>query len=89
RQVAWKKLASTGELVSREGRESARRELWLDWALAHQPDVEARLSRLAAWVLQADRQGLAFGLRLPGQELPPADGTAQRHAALRALATWG
>lgn len=89
RQVAWKKLASTGELVSRDGRESARRELWLEWAQAHQPDVESRLSRLAAWVLQADRQGLVFGLRLPGLELPPADGAAQRHAALRALATWG
>ena len=29
-------------------------------------DREARLSRLAAWVLQADRLGLDYGLRLPG-----------------------
>lgn len=88
RQVAWKKLAHHGELVSRESRESARRELWLDWAQARQPDTETRLSRLAAWVLAADAQGVAYGLRLPGRELAPADGAAHRHAALAALATW-
>jgi len=88
RQVAWKKLAHHGELVSREGRESARRELWLDWSQARQPDTESRLSRLAAWVLLADAQGMAYGLRLPGRELAPADGAAHRHAALAALATW-
>jgi uncharacterized protein (DUF58 family) len=88
RQVAWKKLARHGELVSREGRESARRELWLDWSQARQPDTETRLSRLAAWVLLADAQGMAYGLRLPGRELAPADGAAHRHAALAVLATW-
>jgi len=88
RQVAWKKVARSGELVSREGRESARRELWLDWSQARQPDTESRLSRLAAWVLLAERQGLAYGLRLPGLELPPAGGPAHRHAALAAMAAW-
>ena len=88
RQVAWKKLAHHGELVSREGRESARRELWLDWTQARQPDTETRLSRLTAWVLLADAQGMAYGLRLPGRELAPADGAAHRHAALAVLATW-
>lgn len=89
RQVVWKKVARSGELVSREGRESARRELWLDWTTTRQADTETRLSRLTAWVLLAERQGLAYGLRLPGQELPPADGAAHRHAALSALAVWG
>ncbi|HEV8690488.1 MAG TPA: DUF58 domain-containing protein [Ideonella sp.] len=88
RQVAWKKVARSDELISREGRESARRELWLDWLQARQPDTESRLSRLAAWVLLAERQGLAYGLRLPGRELAPADGAAHRHAVLSALATW-
>lgn len=88
RQVAWKKVARSGELISREGHESARHELWLDWAATRQPDTEARLSRLAAWVLLAERQGLAYGLRLPGLELPPSSGAPHRHAALSALAAW-
>ena len=88
RQVAWKKVARTGELISREGRESARQELWLDWSATRQPDIESRLSRLAAWVVLAERQGLAYGLRLPGLELAPANGASHRHAALSALAAW-
>jgi len=56
--------------------------------MAPLPDPEARLSRLAAWVVAADTAGDAYGLRLPGVELPPGSGTAQRQAALRELAQW-
>jgi hypothetical protein len=34
--------------------------------------TEARLSRLARWVVDADAAGIEYGLRLPGVELPPA-----------------
>ncbi|HET7528136.1 MAG TPA: DUF58 domain-containing protein, partial [Burkholderiaceae bacterium] len=63
-------------------------ELWLDFESAALSNVEARLSRLAAWTLAAEQTGLAFGLRMPGVELPPAHGDAQRRAALEALALW-
>ena len=82
-------MARTGELVSREQRESAQQELWLDWSSAAAArDVERRLSRLCAWVLQADAQGLAYGLRLPGLRLPAAPGGDQKRLALEALAEW-
>ena len=88
--VAWKKAAQaleTGaELVSRDTSVSARQELWLDWAAAGLPSTEERLSRLAAWTIAAQRSGAAFGLRLPGHELAPADGEAQRTRCLEALA---
>ncbi len=90
RQVAWKKVAHTGELVSRDREPAARRELWLDDTAARTPDgdPERRLSRLAAWVLAADRAGLAAGLRLGGREWPPDAGEAHRRALLDALGTW-
>lgn len=86
RQVVWKKVARTGELVTRDTSASAAQALVLDYAAAGALDSEARLSRLAAWVLAAERSGLGFGLRLPGQELPQASGEGQRRAALEALA---
>jgi len=88
RQVVWKKVARTGELVSRDTSASAAQALVLDYAAAGSSDAEARLSRLAAWVLAAERLGQGFGLRLPGLELPSASGEAQRRAALEALALW-
>jgi uncharacterized protein (DUF58 family) len=88
RQVVWKKAARTGEMISRETAGATEREMWLQWSQAGTVDEEARLSRLAAWVVAADEAGHAFGLRLPGSELTPAHGLAQRHAALQALAQW-
>ncbi len=88
RQVVWKKVARTGELVSRDSSASAAQALVLDYASAGAADAEARLSRLAAWVLAAERSGLGFGLKLPGLDLPQASGEGQRRDALQALALW-
>ena len=88
RQVVWKKAARTGEMISRETAGAVQRELTLQWQQAQGLEPEARLSRLAAWVVAADAAGHHWGLSLPGTELAPANGTAHRHAALRALASW-
>jgi uncharacterized protein (DUF58 family) len=86
RQVVWKKAARTGELISRETAGAVQREMWLQWGQAQGLDIEARLSRLAAWVVAADAAGHSWGLMLPSIELAPDNGAAHRHAALQALA---
>jgi uncharacterized protein (DUF58 family) len=88
RQVVWKKAARTGEMISRETAGAVQREMWLRWSQVQGLDTEARLSRLAAWAIAADEAGHHWGLALPGTELAPDNGTAHRHAALRALAAW-
>lgn len=89
RQVVWKKVARSGQLVSRDQHSSQQQQLWLDWQHTHLADPEARLSRLAAWVLAAKSRHLPFGLRLPGRTLPMGEGEAQQQLALQALAEWG
>jgi len=49
-------------------------------------DLEHKLSRLCAWVLQADRLGSDYGLRLPSLAVAPGAGEAHRRACLEALA---
>ncbi len=88
KRVVWKKAARTGELVSRDASSALRLELWLDWQLAQLPGTEARLARLAAWVLAAEAAGVAHGLRLPGVEIAPGSGSAQQRRSLDALALW-
>jgi uncharacterized protein (DUF58 family) len=88
RQVVWKKVARSGELVSRETASTGSRELWLDWAATPALGTEPRLSRLAAWIDSAERAGLVWGLRLPGADLPTAQGDGHRREALERLATW-
>ena len=89
--VVWKKAAQalasgSDALVSRDAQQSQRHELWLDTAHTGLADPEARLSRLTAWVLQADRLGLNYGLRLPGREIAQGNGPAHRRNCLEALA---
>lgn len=84
--VVWKKAAKADELVSRDTQQAQRYEMWLDFAQAGHLDIEHKLSRLAAWVLQADRLGLDYGLRLPQLELKPGAGEAHKRRCLEALA---
>ena len=84
--VVWKKAAKTEELVSRDTMQAQRQELWLDYQQCGVADPEARISRLAAWVLQADRLGQDYGLRLPGQRIAPGTGEAHKRRCLEALA---
>jgi uncharacterized protein (DUF58 family) len=55
-------------------------------ALPAHLSTEAKLSRLCAWVLAAERATRPFALSLPGKALPPGLSVEHRRAALTALA---
>ncbi|VWX62744.1 conserved hypothetical protein [Burkholderiales bacterium 8X] len=89
--VVWKRAArsqATGsdDLVSRDTQQTEDRELWLDAQTSGLSDPEARLSRLCAWVLVADRLDIDYGLRAGGRSIAPAKGEAHRRRCLEALA---
>ena len=86
--IAWKALAREQELLTKEFSAMASSELWIDWEEARAPGMEERLSILCQWVLQAERFGQAYGLRLPGVAIPPARGEAHRARCLEALALY-
>ncbi|MBI3140929.1 MAG: DUF58 domain-containing protein [Rhodocyclales bacterium] len=93
RHVAWKAVMRQGDvgpLLTKQFTGQAAAQLWLDWdMLPAQLGVEARLSRLARWLIEAQAAGLACGLRMPGQELPPAEGELHFQACLETLALYG
>ena len=97
-RLAWRQIARhDGEhLFSKQFQpaadaqaSAARGSIMLEHAALHALAPEARLSRLAAWVLQAERTGLPYGLRLGALTLAPALGAIQRDACLRVLALHG
>ncbi|MBS0345170.1 MAG: DUF58 domain-containing protein [Proteobacteria bacterium] len=90
RHVAWKAVARGGPWRTKTFDGGQRGSIWLDWqALPAGLDTEARLSRLTSWIIDAERSGLDYGLRIPGTQLQCAHGTAHRHACLSALALYG
>jgi uncharacterized protein (DUF58 family) len=62
---------------------------WLDWDTLPGLDTETRLSILARWVLDAERDRMLYGLRLPEKSFAPANGEHHQHECLRALALFG
>ena len=47
-------------------------------------DTEARLSQLCRWVVEADANGLRYGLAIPGVDIPPDSGDGHRERCLEA-----
>jgi uncharacterized protein (DUF58 family) len=87
KRVAWKLAARTDELSVKLFEATGGGDLVLDYdTLPPQLDAEARLSRLTAWILQAETQQVRYGLRLPGQSIELGDGADHRARCLTALA---
>ena len=86
RHVAWRASARRDQLLVRDYEAHAPRELWLEWNALAGLGTEARIRRLARWVLEAERQGRRYRLRLPSAVVGPGTGPEHRHACLRALA---
>jgi hypothetical protein len=90
--VVWKKAAKADELVSRDTQQAQgwscgwtwpTPDCRCAWPAAATPNTQ--LSRLCAWVLQADKLGLDYGLRLPGAR---SRRPAARHTADAAWKRW-
>jgi len=85
-RIAWKAYARERGLQVKQFSSQAGEELWLDIAAAPDRDPEDKLARMARWVLDAEAQGLRYGLRLPDGESSAGNGTAHRDECLRRLA---
>ena len=81
RQIAWKASARADKLLVREYESAVARDLELDWNQTSGLAYEARISRMARWVVEAERSGSRYALNLPSARV-----AAHRHLCLRTLA---
>lgn len=89
RHIAWKAVARGEILLTKVFTGRASMEMWFDWNdLPDELGTEARLSRLARWVLLAHSGGLRFGVKLPGVILPLGSSDEHERACLRGLALY-
>ena len=86
RSIAWKASARHDSLLVKEFEQRRGDEIVLDWDATAPLPYEARISRLARWVHDAEARNLPYVLRLPDERIGPGQGADHRHACLRALA---
>jgi uncharacterized protein (DUF58 family) len=93
KRLAWRQIARLGRdgpLVSKHFEGGAASEMRIDFStLPASMDIEARLSRMTRWIIEAEARSLPYAFGLGGLSLPAALGGAHREACLRALALYG
>ena len=89
RHIDWKAYAREAPLLVKEYSPTGSDLCLFDFAQLPLPDVEARLSQLARWVLEAEAGGERYGLALPGLAIAANRGPEHRHRCLTALALFG
>ena len=86
KRLDWKAWARGRGLMVKRFTAERSSAIWLDYQAYPDMDSETVLSVLTGLVLSADRDALAYGLKLPGQTIPPSRGPEHRTACLQALA---
>ncbi len=85
-RLDWKASARTGALYTKQFVRELGQTVWFDWQALPVQDTELRLSMLCYQIVEAQAQGLRYGLRLPGEEIAPQTSQAHYHRCLTALA---
>ena len=86
RHISWKIVARGQGTYTKEFGAGRHTTTWLDWNDLPGLDTEERLRRLCRWVLDAEENGVFYGLRLPNYEVPPGSGFQHCHCCLNQLA---
>ena len=85
-RLDWKTLARERGLHTRLFGGDRADRLWLSFDALEPLDLERRLEALCRGVLDAERAGRHYGLRLPGEEIAPGHGERHAERCLTALA---
>ena len=88
RRIAWHAFARERGLLTKQFFAQSGGDIWFNLQQAPEAGIEAKLSRLTRWIIDADAAGTPYGLQLPGSEFPPAIGQAHLQRCLEALASY-
>lgn len=86
RHVDWRAVARGQPLLLKQFAGAGGERIWLDFDALPGMDVEARLSQLARWIIESERGGFQYGLRLPGFTSRQYRGQDHEQGLLRELA---
>lgn len=89
KHLAWKQYAKGRGLHVKDYSEYVDRQLFFDWEKLPFTDVEEKLSALCFGVIEAEKRGECYGIRIPGFEKSPDSGALHASEILKALALFG
>lgn len=87
--IHWKSYARDQSLYTKKFGGNNEQEIWLDWREIKKEAIEARLSQLSQWILEADMTEMNYGVWLPENRIGPSLGPMHKQKCLTALALFG
>ncbi len=87
-RISWKMVARTDELFSKKFTGGQPELEWIDWFALDEMPIEGRLSMMSRMILDAQKAGRMYGLRMPEVEIKPDNGVQHRHECLKTLALY-
>ncbi len=88
--IAWKSVArGQGLYVKEHESENLGGDIHFDLNTTGLVDNESQLSRLSAWLIEAEFRQQPYSFNVSGTQLDTACGSEQQHRALKALALFG
>lgn len=88
RHIHWKAFAKGQGLLSKQFSSTQQHQHWIDWDDTQGLPLEQRLSRLCAWLIEAERNHEMFGLRMPNNNIELDHGVQHLHDCLQTLALY-
>ena len=86
KDIAWKAYAQQKGLFIKRFSGSGADKLQLSWGdVSNLPNIEARLSQLCLWIIEAESQSLKYSLELPEVFIDADHGDKHLHHCLSAL----
>ena len=90
KDIAWKAYAQQKGLFVKRFSGSGADKLHLSWDdVSSLPDIEARLSQLCLWIIEAESQSLQYSLEHPKIFIDTGHGDKHLHRCLSSLAKYG
>jgi uncharacterized protein (DUF58 family) len=86
RRLAWKAFARNDQLMVKQFSGTDEEPCLFHWDSLPDLDLEARLSQLTRWCLDAADDMRSFGIELPGVRIPLGTGDRHLHECLQQLA---
>lgn len=88
RRVDWRAVARGRPVLVKEFASGAVNDCWIDFDRFEGIPLEHRLSLMSGQIVQSERDGRRYGLRMPGIIIEPDLGDKHYHACLTQLALW-
>lgn len=88
RDIAWKKTAQSDQTWVKEFHQTQGKHLLFDMSQITLNHLEAKLSRMTAWVIEAEKNGDEYQVLLPGFDSGMHSGESHKHQCLKALALY-